>query len=173
MKVHRRCHTGEKPYTCVICAYATITKRNLDRHIYNNHVKGKDGPNKRYMVKVKRSRYRPFATDAAIINSQIASQERAAAFDRALEAITSGDINAFTLNISFDVAKLRDSEGRSLLQLANESGINDICKYLIQHYRSAFTADEVHFLLGFFPLISLLQIRTFGNVKERESSTVC
>ncbi|VDO94565.1 unnamed protein product [Soboliphyme baturini] len=39
LTVHTRCHTGEKPYTCTHCDYSCITKRNLDRHVINNHVK--------------------------------------------------------------------------------------------------------------------------------------
>ena len=141
--MHRRCHTGEKPYTCVICTYATITKRNLDRHIYNNHVKGKEGPQKRYLVKVKRSRYRPYSSDSSILNHQIAVQERAMAFESLLEAIASADLQKFKSIISFDVVKLRDSENRSLLQIATENGATDICKYLLTHYKAAFTATEV------------------------------
>ncbi|VDO35050.1 unnamed protein product [Haemonchus placei] len=39
-------HTGEKPYICPSCGYSTITKRNLDRHIENHHVRtgGSKGP---------------------------------------------------------------------------------------------------------------------------------
>jgi len=39
LTVHTRCHTGERPYECPHCNYCCITKRNLDRHIINNHVK--------------------------------------------------------------------------------------------------------------------------------------
>uniref|UniRef100_A0A1I7S7D6 C2H2-type domain-containing protein n=1 Tax=Bursaphelenchus xylophilus TaxID=6326 RepID=A0A1I7S7D6_BURXY len=38
-KVHHRSHTGERPYRCPHCNYGTVTKRNLDRHIYNQHSK--------------------------------------------------------------------------------------------------------------------------------------
>ncbi|VDP27238.1 unnamed protein product, partial [Onchocerca flexuosa] len=47
-------HTGEKPYSCPKCSYCCITKRNLDRHITNNHVREGErrGPRER------KSRYR-------------------------------------------------------------------------------------------------------------------
>uniref|UniRef100_A0A915K5I1 C2H2-type domain-containing protein n=1 Tax=Romanomermis culicivorax TaxID=13658 RepID=A0A915K5I1_ROMCU len=39
LTVHTRCHTGDRPYSCPHCDYSCITKRNLDRHIINNHIK--------------------------------------------------------------------------------------------------------------------------------------
>ncbi|KFD54076.1 hypothetical protein M513_05095 [Trichuris suis] len=37
--MHTRCHTGERPCSCPVCGYHCITKRNLDRHCRNNHVR--------------------------------------------------------------------------------------------------------------------------------------
>ncbi|KAL1234597.1 Zinc finger protein [Trichinella pseudospiralis] len=37
--VHIRCHTGDKPHGCTECSYRCSTKRNLDRHYYNNHIR--------------------------------------------------------------------------------------------------------------------------------------
>lgn len=128
----------------MICPYATITKRNLDRHIYNNHVKEKESISRRSVVKVKRSRYRPFSSDTTALNNQIIAHEKDEAYEAAIQAIKDEDIEAFQSTVAYDVAMMRDSEGRSLLQLASEQGATSICQFLIKFCRAAFSAEEVY-----------------------------